>query len=360
MIKDTKIKLMKKKYQAILLSAFLLIIGILMVILSHIVLPEKFFSDGYAIGALIDSATSLIAFDSFNTTALVYRKIGFISNTNLLLEGIIVFVVSFVASFKSIKLLRLNNIYLFIFFFGWVILMSIYLGQLSKEFLAILVFSFLLTLSQLNHRLFMPLLILIFLIVSYYFRIYYVIILGLIILFYIADTFESQKFRILFIAFGILTLFLLANFKGIYLTEARTTVNIYRLGSLNAQSIISNPLQNSSIFTDLFNAIYAFLNLLLPVSLILKFQIRYLIFILWELINIILFLKIVKYTKYMKLHVRERKQVKFSIYLIVAFTMTQALFEPDYGSFLKHQLDLLPVFLYIVAIYFFNHQRLRK
>lgn len=342
-----------KLYQNILILGNIYLCVLILIPLWHIILPKKYFYDSHTIKFFMSSASYLIPFDGYNTIALFYKSLGFENINNSHIQGVLVFSLAFFFLIKNINLFQLNNKKFLFIFSIWLIITSIYLGQLSKELLSIIIFSFLITISKIKNIIFIPLLILILGVSAYYFRLYYIIILGIVLLLYISSNFKNKKIKFFIIMGGIFFAFLLATSKGIYLTDARTFVNIGRINSPDAQTIINNPLQNTSVFTDFFNALYVFLFLIFPIPIILKLHIKYLVFAIWELMNIYIFIKILRFfNKKWLLPIQEKRKIKFSIYLIIAFTLTQAIFEPDYGSFLKHQIDIIPAFLYLFSKYY--------
>ncbi|WP_338151276.1 hypothetical protein [Persephonella sp. IF05-L8] len=309
----------------------------------------------------MDVSTSFIPLDSYNNIAFIYRLIGFNYDTNLAYAGIFTFSLAYLLTTLCIFVfgkLSLNKYFIGIFSL-WSFLMVVYLGQFSKEISVIILLTLTLYIAGKKDYIFFPALIVILILYAYYFRIYWVIILYFVLFLYFIKNFS--KFKYILFLIGFLFLFVIANYKGIFLTDARASVNSFRIGSIDAQSLILNPLKNTSFVTDFLNSIIIFIFFIFPIPIILKLKLKYILFSLWELFNIFLFIKAAYFfkNKYdVPIHIKKR--VKFSIIFIISFIFTQSLFEPDYGSFLKHQIGLIPLYLYLMSNYFYYKSRLRR
>jgi hypothetical protein len=151
--------------------------------------------------------------------------------------------------------------------------------------------------------------------------------------------------KVLLILISILFLFGFANLTGRYLTDARTSVNIGRLGSNEAETLIMNLMHNSSVFTDIINWLTGWIILLFPVPYLNNFSYLQWGFIIWNLINLMIFLKLIKYqNKTTKIDY----STKWCIAWIIAFSATQGIFEPDLGSYVKHLIVILPMYFYLL------------
>jgi hypothetical protein len=353
---------MSKLINKLTIIFILFLILLLNLFIIHQLLPQKYFYDSNTIRNFIEFSEKILPLNSYNNIAFFYKKLGFNSNTKLFYAGIFTFSLAYFITILSLFFGKVKfNIKFLIIFSIWSFLMVIYLGQYSKEIsVVILTFILLYFAKYNNNKIFIPILITILSLYAYYFRIYWIIILYFILVFYFFNTVKGRS-KLLLIFLSILLIFIVANYKGVFLTDARTNVNINRIDSSDAQTIILNLLENRNFITDFLNSVVAFIQLLVPVTILIKLKIKYIVFTLWELLNIFLFARaslfFIKHKFYLPISLWRR--VKFSIFLIISFTLTQSLFEPDYGSFLKHQIGIIPTYLFLITNYFYFYKKLR-
>lgn len=349
-----------KFINTIFVIIFAYTLGLAFIFIAHNILPPKYYYDANTIKRFMVYATEFLPLNSYNNTAFFYKLLGFNFSTSLLYGGIFTYTLAFVLLFLNLNMgkisLNRNFIYLFT---GWILIASIYLGQFSKEITIVMLSSILLYFAKLNKNKFIFPLIVFISLYAYYFRMYWFIILYFLILFYFFDK-KRGWIKYVFILSGILFMFFLASLKGIYFTNAREIVNVNRIGSIDAQTIILNIFPNTNFIFDFLNSTTVFLIFFLPVSIIVKLNIKYILFFLWELLNIWFFIKATNFIFNHKFSLPRYifNRAKFSIYLIITFTMTQSLFEPDYGSFLKHQIGIISLHLYLLSNYFHFKKRI--
>jgi hypothetical protein len=128
--------------------------------------------------------------------------------------------------------------------------------------------------------------------------------------------------------------------KGEYLTDYRVVANLGR-DEFTTPSIINNVIVNESILDDIVNSILGFFRILLPVEVIFIGDFRYKLFFLYWMF--VLF-----YVRFVASRIDREASMKlyavFFSYLIVC-----SFFEPDFGSFLKHSVALIPFILGALA-----------
>jgi hypothetical protein len=148
---------------------------------------------------------------------------------------------------------------------------------------------------------------------------------------------------------------------GQYLSDARFTLNLGSEDSPDVVTMIDNIFVNSSIFSDLTNTIIAWIMLLFPFYLFRMAGFHHIIFAVWEMISIILFARIVWALAQSGKSDRENKSrllrwsdptVRTAIFWCIAFSLTQASFEPAFGSFVRHQIVLLPMYFFVLLRWF--------
>jgi hypothetical protein len=135
------------------------------------------------------------------------------------------------------------------------------------------------------------------------------------------------------------------------LTEARVTVNVDRVDSPDARSAFNNTFENTGVATDIANAAIAWPYMNVPVALLAKTEPHYVFFAAFQLCSLWFF------TAGCAAFVRDARRIgqTGSVYLrcaafVIAYSWTQAIFEPDFGSFLRHEVVLMIPML-IVAFY---------
>jgi len=328
-------------------------------------LPSKYYYDANTIKKFIALTTEIIPFNSYNNIAFFYKVIGFNQNSSLLNAGFFTFTLSYifiliVVIFISRKI-YITKKFLFIIFI-WIILMSIYLGQFSKEITVLILSTILLIFAKYKEIYFLLLAIMLIVLYAYFFRIYWFIIIYLLILFYASEKIKGI-FKYLFILVGIFMPFIISDyFLNTSITDARVNVNIGRINSIDAQTIILNPLPNHIWILDFLNSLIIFTLFIVPAPFLIKLSIKYIVFTLWVWVNIYIFFKSIYLSKILKFLISKPnyRRLKFSIYFIISYIMTQSLFEPDYGSFLKHQVGLCPIYIFLSSYYFYFGKILKR
>lgn len=117
------------------------------------------------------------------------------------------------------------------------------------------------------------------------------------------------------------------------LINLRYSINYNRVDSIDAVTIINDVFPSSSPFFYCINYIINLIRMLFPIELILK-GIKYIPFIVYQIyfsVNIIKKLK-EKDTVY-------NNKLFFSI--IIAYILTSNLYEPDFGSLIRHETALM-------------------
>lgn len=333
----------KTKDIALIILLFSCITSLISSVFKYNFLPQSFFTDAGTIKRFMLENNSLSTFDSYTATAMFY---------NLLPGGDSVFLVSllsmlfciFVAwqviyttdSFRNISptLAIITSIYL--------ILSSIFLAQHSKDLIVLILISIYIFLTKYDKK-GLVIFIIFALIYAVLFRAYWLIVIG----FFIGALITQRK------KFGLTKLLLTCCamlfalaimfdiFTGVTLNHYRTSINDIRINryDANANTIIESYLPSGSIIYEWANAIIAWILLMFPLPLLKLFTFYHTAsFLLISTIFTLLFS--------MKKHISD-KQSKTTFILIICFTAVQSIFEPDYGSFLRHITPLLPLFIFI-------------
>ena len=133
------------------------------------------------------------------------------------------------------------------------------------------------------------------------------------------------------------------------LTEARMMVNEWRVDSPDARSAFSNSLENSGMWTDAANTVLAWLYMNIPLAMLLNPTPHYVLFALLQLTTLVFFsAACVNYVKQARRLHDPGTTYPRCIAFVVAYSLTLALFEPDFGSFLRHEIIMVIPLLIVV------------
>lgn len=133
------------------------------------------------------------------------------------------------------------------------------------------------------------------------------------------------------------------------LTDARTMINDVRIDSPDARSAFSNAFENTGMWTDAGNTVLAWLYMNIPLAMLLDTTPHYVVFALFQMTTLVFF------GAGCASYVKQARQLRSfgttyprCIAFVVAYSITQALFEPDFGSFLRHELIFMVPMLIVV------------
>jgi len=350
---------------------FLYLEGLLGLFAGQQVLPDKYFNDSRTIWRFMFSDQSLGFFDSYANTARFFNVIGLRFVDSPLFQGLICYTIAFFCLHSIYKLVKVPvSKGIFVFLLIWNVPFVIYMGQLSKDLIVVMILALQLHLIHRKRKGHVFSVIVLTALYALFFRHYWIIILYISAIFFLMITkdfnllgIKFQRTRILFgkyfmklsrpikyslLIFGIIVLQFAAYLNSIYLTDARTRVNLARLGDPEAVTLINNLLPNQSVFTDLVNWISGWLRLLIPVEVMRHGGLQHVAFSILHIVTISAFLLMVRF---LKKSGQGNRAVDWSIAWLISFSFVQGIFEPDFGSYLKHETALLPMFLYLMLSY---------
>ncbi|MEP7274841.1 MAG: hypothetical protein ABI812_00710 [Betaproteobacteria bacterium] len=128
---------------------------------------------------------------------------------------------------------------------------------------------------------------------------------------------------------------------GQYLTDFRVGLTAGRDLDHFSDTAFPNRFDNDGLISDIGNAVYAFVRLIVPLWLLGSGKAQHLVFVVWELANVTVFAW--AFARVWRVRGLDAR-TEFAAAWILAFSLTQGIFEPDYGTFLRHQTTLLPAF----------------
>jgi hypothetical protein len=144
------------------------------------------------------------------------------------------------------------------------------------------------------------------------------------------------------------------------LTEARMSVNVERVDSPDARSAFNNTFENTGFATDLANATLAWPYMNLPVALLGRTSPHYVFFAAFQLCSLWFFVAgCAAFLRDARRLGRTGSVYSRCTAFVVAYSLTQAIFEPDFGSFLRHEVVFMIPML-IVVFYRAHAARVRE
>lgn len=333
-------------------------------------LPDKYFN--YAIIGLVNSSEIIFNInspDSFNNTAYLFQKINLMNFTTFIQWSLfITFFMSIYTMFylSKTKLITLKDFISAIFVIA---LLNIYVFNPTKDIVQMIIFCIIF--SVINRKKIpgiakAAIIAVMFLIQSIFFRGYYILTACFFVFFYIAFeskifTFKSNAFDIIkLVMFMLIILYVflmvceyikpqeLANLVGV-----RDGSTLHRIGNESAQTLIVNLFEhNGNIVLFLVNYLINSIRIMLPIELLLK-GIYYYPFFFFQIICTQMIL--INISNYKKLNTVSR----MSIYIMCAYYIVAFFFEPDFGSFVRHETATMPI-LMVLLLYDKNSSKRTK
>lgn len=307
------------------------------------ILPEKYFYDSNRILDLSNGVAS-VTDKSYSFAAKFFKTINIfdfktLNQWSYFIASISMILIVIVLS-KN-KKISLKNL---LFVIASVALLNIYVFNISKDFIQFLFFFLIFIIlksNKLSNKKKLILSSLIFLLEAYGFRIYYVLMSMIMITIYfiyekMINGKKINKKKVL----NILGLSLLLFFIEVFMVQlistdnynsisnARYISNASREASLDAVTIINDIFgRNTSFIKFILNYVINFVRMLIPIELITK-GIKYIPFIFYQL-----FITLTIFKTSTKLN---DKNVMWLI-TVISFVMISVIFEPDFGSFIRHE-----------------------
>ena len=302
-------------------------------------LPDKYFADSDHLQGLALTATGPSP-DSFITMAWLYRSVGGFAAP--VVTQLITLALFFALVFRCagwLEIARFGPTELVLFCFGGAEA-AIYLAQYSKESLVVLI---VLALAALPRALWGDVLFLALACgYAYLIRNYWFIIAVLYVAFRLLLRTRKPSRLVPLVALAMLAMALGTSVAlGVNLNSFREAVA--QTNSLYATTAIQDYLPVAGPFGGAANALCTLVLLIVPVPLLFAGSPVYLVFAgLMTLLWLTLFA--VVRTGMRGGWFRTDTRLSRAVSLLLAMVVAQAVFEPDYGSYIKHLTPLLPLF----------------
>lgn len=316
-------------------------------LLKKLILPEYFFFDERTISNFMALSPRFQFAESYSSTAAFYNLFG--AQTNSIIFELITttFILSvFIFYFSKSKAVSLSFFELSLFTF-LAFLSCIYMTVLSKDLIVFLVISpFIFFLRMGIGGLFAWTLLAG--LYAIFFRSYWFIFLAEFWMVFIL--LRWIRSWVLFIAAIPLSLFALSivfnQVLGVELDSFRTAVNDIRLESQdqNAQTIILPWISGGGTVVGWLNSVITLLTLLIPLPLFLMLSPYYIV--------IATFISYLSYYLWratlFELKIKTSIEMPACCALVISFITIQSIFEPDYGSYVRHLAPFYPIILFVI------------
>lgn len=337
--------LITKKFNKRTFNTLLVIfpIAIISKIFQYNFLGPKYFNDSkYILGLLSNNIEKKGT--AFYTTAEIFNAINIFHLESLVEWSIFLSAIFSVIMF--ILLLKENkyNKYEYIFIYVCMILLNIYVFNLSKDIIQLVAFSiiYIITVSsKLNKKRKIVLILIVFLFESITFRPYYILIgYSFIFAYFVLKNmmkFENKKFVRFFI---LSTICFLISIKLVEFISPKyyndvTNVRDKITADLIANTEITNIIKGDNFFSFSANYVINLVRILIPIELLLKGA-SYLPFVVYQLYVTYIVIKNVKCLN---------KSNILSVSVVIGYFMASVTFEPDFGSVVRHETTLTMLYV---------------
>ncbi|MCL2014585.1 MAG: hypothetical protein FWG69_06315, partial [Oscillospiraceae bacterium] len=336
----------------------IVIIAAVAIIIQYTLLPAKYFYDSNHILNLMESGVRFKAQNSFSVTVFLSGIINIFNFNSLFLWSLmyaVIFNPLLYVFFKKTEVPTLPKLIWIYAFFG---LLNIYVFNLSKDIFQFVLFFIiaLIVLKKGNTNRKLVYCASILFLWGFIFRIYFLLIAVFFLMTYILFNIYlyGKKKRSLYIFIvlaltGIL-LSLLAisrlapeEYNTIIFTHSRLTVN--RVYSPDSQTLILDVIRhNGNLALFMLNYVINMFRMMLPVELLFRFNVSYLLFFSFQVMLTYYLLKTIKGA----LNKKATPETLLALFLYLGYLMGSVLFEPDFGSWVRHEAALFPILVIII------------
>jgi hypothetical protein len=322
-----------------------------LVLLGPAVLPARFYFDSGTIREAIAANAPLAFGDSYANTAFAYRLLGFPGLFPDAFAGPLTFTIAFLALVLGSGIHRMRwHPATFGLLAAWSMLIAVFVGMYSKELFAIVAIA--LAVAACRSAAGVAVGLLVALAYALLFRTYWVVICALWLTLLVVWRLRGRwPACLLALALVLIPLSMSSHaFAGLWLSDGRTIVLEGREGDPDSATAFANAFANTSALTDVANVAIGWLMLIFPFYLFALGAPQHVVFAAFQLYNTGLFLRM---ASSMPLGpgrpTSAQWQFASAMLLCVAYTVTQGMFEPDFGSFAKHEINILPAVFYLLC-----------
>jgi hypothetical protein len=308
--------------------------------------------------------------DSFTNTAVFSNAINVFGLTELMQWSIFYMLIFNAILYLIAKQYTINSIWGLLWLFGTFGFLNIYVFNLSKDIFQLCAFLLVfLVLREQNTKMLTKMLVVvgIMLLWGMIFRVYYTLIACYIIMTYVLmqHTWKSKRLlaTVTIVLVGLLASFVLIEFlrPNDYhaILTARSHIVDVRYGSEDAETTMLDVFRNTgNPFILLANELITIVKLLVPIELFsIGLKPQYFVFFGYQMIVTTFYIN--------SLRILSRKQSgvpthtytsdaqRLALFVFTGFLIGSALFEPDYGSWIRHESAVAP----IIFVMFWQEKR---
>jgi hypothetical protein len=317
-------------------------------------LSPKYFYDSDKILRFMGSFPNFIfAPDPYNNAAVFSNTVNIFGFSTLYHWSVFYAIIFNIIFYNIAKKYRISSFCDLFFFFGTCVLLNLYVFNLSKEIFQVCIFLIVYLLlkskQKLHSKVILSVIVLFFW--GIIFRIYYCLIAIYIFMAYILlQRFFSPKrlfFMIMLLIIGFLvSLFFIRlispkNYEIMLMMRSKT--NFLREYSPDAETIILDFIENDgNPLIYLLNVGVSIIRMMLPAELVfISLKMKYLIFISYQFTLTFYYLNAAG--NILRGNADSTQKASFCVF--TGFLIGSGLFEPDFGSWIRHESAMLPVLL---------------
>jgi hypothetical protein len=335
-------------------------VGLVVIVFGPYFLPEKYGYDA-AIYLRIANSWDLwegISFDSYVNTARFWALVLMVMPYEVAIPIYYCAVVAL--AMRLFKVFEVTNPRYQLLAGAWMACSSLFVSLPNKEIIAL---PIALGLCLASTRRTQVLATVLFLAFAVFYRPYWAITFFYFIAAWMALRLHIRHRPVLAIALMVVAFalpFAAADLLGLDpLTDARMGVNADRVDSPDAQTAINNLFPNTGFITDVGNAALLWVYMNIPLTLLALAGPQHLVFVAFQLSTLWFFCAALAEL------VRDARRPGGvpPLYLrcaafAIAYSLTQSMFEPDFGSFMRHEvLSIVPI---LVVAFYRMHARRRR
>jgi hypothetical protein len=301
------------------------------------IFPDKFFFDNSTLRQFLQG--SGLEDKAFQSTAKFYRFLGFSDETSFFIESLMSWFIYTV--FLLLFCWRNYKVFVsptsIVLVCVWTVIYGAYVSVMGKDQVSLVLVGLIPLVLGKNLSKYSIWLVVFSLLYGMFFRTYWLIIILLAVIASVPIKIKKSRWvRLFLLVMGVVAVFAVYRiFLHESIMDVRVTTNASRIGSDYAQSIIQNVVPSTNIFADILNWLHTLLILLFPVGITGVSQILYYGWF-WLVVFVII-------NKQKGIRLNGNLPTKYLINFVVSFVLVQAMFEPDLGSALRHQVVLFPI-----------------
>lgn len=343
-------------------AGFLLLftINLLVAVSAFYILPARFFNDATIIA--FDKGNEIGYWGSYPLTILFYKVTGLrylpFPLIALIQYPILIYTLYKIGVPSNFDKINVKNILVYLGFF----MIAVFMSMPSKEFITFLYLSLIVFLFNDNRIPFKKSLFLSMFLLAFFgalYRPYFVLIPIIAIVMYGVSFVNFKNKTVTTIFYGlIMAVFLSLSyglFKGQYLSESsREVVNMDRLNSSDANSIITSPIKPDTWYGETIGILYGFVSVNIPLNGLKHLLSPQIIaFIIWQLL--LFYILLVRFSRYLKNREVHKKEL-WILLILFSYFIVQGVFEPDLGTAIRHKIGVFPLIYYALYYEYFRKE----